>query len=177
MKGPGSLTPGDDLSEVSLVTRPLYQILDLLRTHRPDLMRPVTLALGDLSKDNLSPLSVKHLPEVLEPNVKEGQVGAEELPGVGARDLVVGFPPYSTAPVVTTNAQCFTPRAANWMKNGDGDTPGDNCRLESIGISKTIIESNISGMNITFVVPFISSMSSRPSTTWTRGPTKIKSSG
>ena len=143
-------------------------------------MRPVTLASGGLSKDDLSPDSVKNLPEVLESNVKEGQAGAEELPVVGARDLVVDFPPYSTAPVVqdvTTTAQCFTPRAANWMRKGDGGASGDNCRLESIGISKTIIASNFSGMNITFVVPFISSMSSRPSTTWTRSPPEIKSSG
>ena len=61
---------------------------------------------------------------------------------------------------------------------GDEDdvTSSDKYCLESIGTSTTIIRRNISGKNITFIVPFKSSSTTRPSTTWMYGPTRIKTS-
>ena len=112
-----------------------------------------------------------------ESNDKEArEEEAREPPVEGARGLVAELPHHTNASIVqnvTTTAQLSTRHAVNWMCEGDDGTSGDKHRLESIGISKTIIASNFSGMNITFVVPFISSMSSRPSTTWTRSPAEI----
>ena len=62
------------------------------------------------------------------------------------------------------------------VRDEDEVTFSDKYCLENIVTSTTITRRNISAKNITFMVPFESSSTTRPSTTWMYGSTRIKTS-